>query len=153
VDAQTDIWAFGCVYEMLTGRPAFGRATLTDTMAAVIEREPDWTALPRSTPGSIVRLLRRTLEKNPGRRLHAIADARLDLEEAREPTMPPAAATSLRRSARSLMLGAAVVALVLPGRGAAAGATRRAGALADADTPVDCRLWAGDPSAVGRRLA
>ena len=63
VDAQTDIWAFGCVvYEMLTGRAAFGRATLTDTMAAVIEREPDWTALPRSTPGSIVRLLRRTLQ-------------------------------------------------------------------------------------------
>jgi serine/threonine protein kinase/Tol biopolymer transport system component len=114
VDAQTDIWAFGCVlYEMLSGRAAFGRATLTDTMAAVIESEPDWTALTRSTPASIVRLLRRTLEKNPSRRLHAIADARLDLDETPEPTMPPAAATSSRRSARSLMLGAAVVALVV----------------------------------------
>ncbi|HEX7792781.1 MAG TPA: serine/threonine-protein kinase [Vicinamibacterales bacterium] len=114
VDAQTDIWAFGCVlYEMLSGRAAFGRATLTDTMAAVIEIEPDWTALPRSTPPGVVRLLRRTLEKNPGRRLHAIADARLDLEDAREPTMPPATAASSRRSSRSLMLGAAVVALVL----------------------------------------
>ena len=118
VDAQTDIWAFGCVlYEMLTGRAAFGRATLTDTMAAVIESEPDWTALPRVTPGSVVRLLRRTLEKNPGRRLHAIADARLDLEEAgdkaREATTPSAAATSSRRPARTLVLGTAVCVLVL----------------------------------------
>jgi eukaryotic-like serine/threonine-protein kinase len=114
VDAQTDIWAFGCVlYEMLCGRAAFGGATLTDTMAAVIKREPDWKALPRSTPPGVVRLLRRTLEKNPSRRLHAIADARLDLDEAPEATTPPAAAASSPRSSRSLMLAAAVVALVL----------------------------------------
>jgi Tol biopolymer transport system component len=113
VDPQTDIWAFGCVlYELLTGRAAFGRATLTETMAAVIESEPDWTALPRSTPSGVVRLLRRTLEKNPTRRLHAIADARIDLDEVPE-TMPPSAVTSSRSSARPLMLGAAVVAVVL----------------------------------------
>jgi len=114
VDAQTDIWAFGCVlYEMLTGRAAFGRATVTDTMAAVIEREPDWTALPRSTPAGMVRLLRRTLEKNPSRRLHSIADARFDLDDASEQTMAQPAATSSRRSARPLMIGAAAVAVVL----------------------------------------
>jgi eukaryotic-like serine/threonine-protein kinase len=56
---RTDIWAFGCVlYEMLTGRQAFPGETLSDTMAAVLEREPDWNALPAGTP-SIVRLLLR----------------------------------------------------------------------------------------------
>src|SRR5262245_1741845 len=72
VDAQTDIWSFGCVlYEMLTGRAAFGRATIPDTIAAVIEGDPDWNALPRTTPGNITRLLRRVLAKNPARRLPA----------------------------------------------------------------------------------
>ena len=66
VDKRTDLWAFGCVlYEMLTGRAVFARNTLTDTLAAVVEREPDWSPLPMETPASVRRLLKRCLEKNP----------------------------------------------------------------------------------------
>jgi hypothetical protein len=121
VNAQTDIWAFGCVlYEMLTGRATFGRATSTDTIAAVIEREPDWAALPRTTPVSVARLLRRTLEKDPSRRLHAIADARLDLldvDDARDASMAPPDVAPAKRSGRfiKLTLGAAAIIVVLLG--------------------------------------
>ena len=80
VDKRTDIWAFGCVlYEMLTGRAAFVRDTLTDTLAAVIEGEADWSRLPANTPDDIRRLLARSLEKDPKRRLRDIGDALADL--------------------------------------------------------------------------
>ena len=65
VDKRTDIWAFGCVlYEMLTGRAAFSGETLSDTLAAIVGREPDWSALPATTPASVRRLLQRCLEKD-----------------------------------------------------------------------------------------
>ena len=80
VDRRTDIWAFGCVlYEMLTGRRAFAGATASDTVAAILERQPDWTALPAAAPAPLRRLLARCLEKDPKRRLRDIADARDDL--------------------------------------------------------------------------
>src|SRR5437899_3405809 len=83
VDKRTDIWAFGCVlFEMLTGSSAFGRETVTDTIAAVVAAEPEWTALPADTPGSIRRLLTHCLQKDARRRLHDIADARIELEDA-----------------------------------------------------------------------
>jgi serine/threonine protein kinase len=76
LDKRTDIWAFGCVlYEMLTGRAAFARATVSDTIAAILEREPDWDALPASTPASIKSLIQRSLEKDVRRRLRDIGDA------------------------------------------------------------------------------
>jgi eukaryotic-like serine/threonine-protein kinase len=82
VDARTDIWAFGCVlYEMLTGRSAFGAESTADTVAAVLERDPDWTQLPQGLPAPIDRVVRRSLVKDPTRRLRAIGDARLDLDE------------------------------------------------------------------------
>jgi serine/threonine protein kinase len=74
VDKRSDVWAFGCVlYELLTGRPPFGGAIVTDILAAILEREPDWTALPHSVPGAIRRLLQRCLDKDPRRRLHDMA--------------------------------------------------------------------------------
>ena len=82
VDSGTDIWAFGCVlYEMLSGRCAFAGETTSDTIARLIEREPDWKALPASTPVRIRDLLRRCLQKDQQRRLHDIADARFEIEE------------------------------------------------------------------------
>ena len=78
VDKRTDIWAFGCVlYEMLSGRRAFDGETVTDTLAAIIDREPDWTALPAAVPASVRHLLRRCLDKDPKRRLRDIGDARV----------------------------------------------------------------------------
>jgi len=83
VDKRTDVWAFGCVlYEMLTGRAAFGGDNVSDVVARVIERDPDLAALPDDVPPGIRRLLQRCLQKDPRERLRDIGDARLDLEEA-----------------------------------------------------------------------
>ncbi len=83
VDKRTDIWAFGCVlYEMLAGRAAFSGGTIADTIASVLDREPDWQKLPSATPTNVRRLLQHSLEKHPKRRLHDMADARIELEDA-----------------------------------------------------------------------
>ena len=83
VDKRTDIWAFGCVlHEMLTGRALFLGPTVTDTLAAILEREPAWDTLPDATPAVIRRLLQRCLEKDPTRRLRDIADAGMEIEDA-----------------------------------------------------------------------
>ena len=83
VDKRTDIWAFGCLlFELLAGRQAFQGNTLVDTLAAVLEREPDWRLVPPSTPAKIQALLHRCLQKDRLRRLHDIADARIEIEEA-----------------------------------------------------------------------
>ena len=83
VDKRTDIWAFGCVlYELVTGRRAFTGESVSDILAHVLMREPDWTALPADTPASIRQLLRRCLERDRKRRLADAADARLEIDDA-----------------------------------------------------------------------
>ncbi len=81
VDKRTDIWAFGCVlYEMLTGRVAFAGETASDSIARVLEREPDWSALPVATSVPLRRLLRHCLAKDPKARLRDIGDWRIELD-------------------------------------------------------------------------
>ena len=82
VDKRTDIWAFGCVlFEMLSGRRAFPGDTMSDTLVSILEREPEWTALPTATPAVVRTLLDRCLRKDPANRLHDIADARIELDD------------------------------------------------------------------------
>src|SRR5262249_28356474 len=82
VDKRADIWAFGCVmFEMVSGEKAFGGETMSDVIANVLAKDPNWIALPASTPAPVRRLLARCLERDAKQRLHDIADARLDIEE------------------------------------------------------------------------
>jgi serine/threonine-protein kinase len=86
VDKRADIWAFGCVlYEMLTGRLAFGGDDVTDTIVSVVSKEPDWSLLPPSAPDSVRRLLRRCLIKSVQQRLRSIGDAVLEIDDATPP--------------------------------------------------------------------
>jgi serine/threonine protein kinase/Tol biopolymer transport system component len=125
-DRRSDIWAFGCVlFEMLTGTRAFQGGDLSETLAAVIRSEPDWSLLPRETPASIRRLLRRCLTKDRRARLADASTLRLEIDDARtEPAPVAAPATSLRRE--RLVWAAAALALAVAAAWAAAVALRPA---------------------------
>jgi serine/threonine-protein kinase len=138
LDRRADIWAFGVVvFEMLTGRLMFGGETVTDIIAAVVTRDPDWASLPASTPPRLRRLLERCLDRDVKTRLRDIGEARVEIARIAAgaadpvavsgPALLPAAATALWRRALPWALagvtGAAlVVSLVLwpPWRAAAA---------------------------------
>lgn len=112
VDRRTDIWAFGCcLYEALTGKAAFLADSVTSTLAKILERDPDWDALPRETPSAVRRLLRRCLQKDRERRLRDIGDARFDLEEVEETT--PTASSRPDRRMKPLVAIALLTALAL----------------------------------------
>jgi Tol biopolymer transport system component len=102
VDKRADIWAFGCVlFEMLTGRVAFAGETASDTIAKILERDPDWAALPAVTPARIQLLLRRCLAKDQRQRLRDIGDVRLEMDSADDalPSVSDATMASGRGSA------------------------------------------------------
>ncbi len=83
VDKRADIWAFGCIlYECLTGKRAFEGETVTETLAAILKGEPEWSVLSQATPPSIQLLLRRCLQKDLSRRFHDAADLRIEIAEA-----------------------------------------------------------------------
>jgi len=112
-DKRADIWAFGCVlYEMLTGQRAFDGQGVSETLARVIEREPDWARLPATLSPALRTYITRCLQKDPRQRVQAIGDVRLALEGAFDTTLPqtavPAVATRWRRAA--LVSVAAVIA-------------------------------------------
>ena len=83
VDWRTDVWAFGCVlYEMLAGQQLFSGDTLTDVLAAIVTKAPDWTLLPRATPASVRTVLRRCLTGDLKRRAQHVGDVRIEIDEA-----------------------------------------------------------------------
>ncbi len=111
VDRRADIWAFGIVlFEMLARKQLFAGETISDTLAAVIKDEPDWSMIPADTPQLVLNLMRRCLEKDPQRRLQSIGEARIALEDLRQAqgsgasilTMVPASAISGMGAADSL---------------------------------------------------
>jgi eukaryotic-like serine/threonine-protein kinase len=150
VDRRGDIWAFGCVlFEMLSGRRAFEGETVTDVLAAVVMQEPDWSALPKTTPSAVRRLLGRCLQKDPRQRLQAMGEARIALEGATSGTdagpgagladvgagLGPGAATGGRRAPLSRVLPWALAGLLAVAL-AAVGAVWKLGAPAVHPSPV-----------------
>ena len=120
IDKRSDLWAFGVVLlEMLTGRQVFDGETVSHVIAAVLTKEPDWTAVPPSTPALICKLLRRCLEKDRKRRLDSASVARLEIEDAlTAPTaeaQPAGVTASSSREARLAWLVAASAVLAAAG--------------------------------------
>ena len=124
IDRRSDLWSFGCVlFEMLTARRAFDGPSQSDVLVSILEREPDWSALPPKTPPPVQRLLRRCLQKDVRRRLRDAGDARLELEDAA--TIEPASSadraaaatpgSSWIRTAAVLVLGTGLGAAVVAG--------------------------------------
>jgi serine/threonine protein kinase len=117
IDRRTDIFAFGCLlYEMLTGRRAFEGTSVSEIVARVIEREPDWSVLPATLHPRIDELLRRCLEKDPKKRRRDIGDVRMEIEQVLsgsvQRVMPPAG-NPPRHRARLAWVLASVFAIAL----------------------------------------
>ena len=82
VDRRTDVWAFGCiVYECLCGRPAFSGPTTSDVIAKILEREPEWAALPVAAPERVRELVRKCLTRDLAERPRDIGDLRREISK------------------------------------------------------------------------
>ncbi len=161
VDKRTDIWAFGCVlYEMLSARRAFGGETVADVVAALMTRDPDWTALRPGTPARVRELLRRCLRKDPRERVRDIGDARIEIEEAlRQPTADSGPTEQLaagqKRAWRVVVAAAAGVVLGAVGAlwiGPPRSAAIPAGPATGVATRTVIELPASAPLALGSRV-
>jgi Tol biopolymer transport system component len=118
VDRRADIWSFGVVlWEMLSGRRLFAGETVSDTLAAVLRQEVDWSELPRSVPARERHLLQRCLERDPRRRLRDIGEARLALDTASGTAVPPPAALPVGSGRLRWIVALAVAAGALLGFG------------------------------------
>jgi eukaryotic-like serine/threonine-protein kinase len=110
VDKRADVWAFGClVFEMLSGARPFEGETVSDTLAAVLAKDPDWTKLPASVPPRVRGLLHRCLEKDVKKRLRDVHDLRIELTE---PAGASPAGPAPVASRSPLAIGAIAVAIL-----------------------------------------
>jgi eukaryotic-like serine/threonine-protein kinase len=160
VDKRSDIFSFGCVlFEMLAGRHPFAAGGGSDVIAAILGSEPDWSVLPRETPARVHWLLRRCLEKDPRRRLHDIADARIELEEViagrdagvltATPAVHPPRTTGRERMAwiaALLFLSGLLVTLWIRSGDAGADTAESAGYRASIVVPENMRLDGPEPA-------
>jgi Tol biopolymer transport system component len=124
VDRRADIWAFGAVlFEMLTGKRLFEGETVSDVLAAVLTRQPDWRMLPAAAPARLRRLLARCLERDPKQRLRDIGEARIELEAVRSgapadlPVAASAGAAAIARREKLLFGALLALAVVAAGLG------------------------------------
>ncbi len=114
-DRRADLWAFGCVlFEMLTGKQAFGGETVTDVIAAVVTKEPELARLPPDTPSGVRWLLTRCFQKDPRQRFRDAADAAQLLDPSAAPGTA-SAAPAPRRRLLWIVSGAAAALLLVAG--------------------------------------
>jgi serine/threonine-protein kinase len=145
VDRRADIWAFGAVlFEMITGRRAFEGEDVSITLANVLKEDVSWNVLPESVPPAVRHLLRRCLDKDPKRRLQAIGEARVEIEDllsGRAASTPESSPTRVPRrrswlfAAAALLIGAGLTAAIVSYFDHRAGVSRPAGVMRFAFDP------------------